>query len=277
MLEKQPDGLPVVPVGATTEDPDMEVDFSHVPFNDESDADEEGGPAGAAAGGPRDDSLLQLSATDTTAGGIDTMGVSGLDESIDTTTTTTGQNKRITPPPKRKRKKRRKVVIDNNSTELSNEDIKSMLADTSDIVGRQEHPAEDHDELQDTPTNNNNNKDQPVVLTRPFLADDGHLNQQLVQLWNDNFYRANDGPCPFEKRPDAEDVEENRQEQPQEDEDASRSDLDATEFPPANNLDEEEEEPLDFPAPMMDEDDGPGPALDEDDEEEDQAHERQGT
>jgi hypothetical protein len=58
ILEKQPDGLSVAPVGATTEDPNREADFSHIPFHDDSDYEEEAGPPGAAASGPRDDSLL---------------------------------------------------------------------------------------------------------------------------------------------------------------------------------------------------------------------------
>jgi hypothetical protein len=109
----QPDGLPVAPVGATTEDPDREADFSHIPFHDDSDAEEEGDPPGAATGGPRDDSLLQLSAANDTTGGMDTKRVSGLDESMDTSTTA-GQ-KRVNTPPKRKRKKRRKVSPKPNS------------------------------------------------------------------------------------------------------------------------------------------------------------------
>jgi hypothetical protein len=48
--------------------------------------------------------------------------------------------------------KKRKVVIDNENTELSNEQIKAMLADTDDIVRRKVHPAEDYDDKEEETT-----------------------------------------------------------------------------------------------------------------------------
>jgi hypothetical protein len=244
-MDKSQDAAMMDDLNPLRQDEEEEEDFAHVPFDDE---EEEEQPAAAAA---NDDSLLRLShGGGTDISGLDTSGLSGLDESREEDAT--NSKRAATETPKRKRRKRRKVVIDNNSTELSNEHIRSMLADTSDIVKRQVHPADIDDE---------EGKDSRAaaafvpILTQPFLADDGHLHPELAALWNDNFYRALDKPCPFEKREDEGDVEQVRQ-APNDpnDEEASRSDMeDNGPVPTMDDQEMEEEEPEDFAAPQLDE------------------------
>jgi len=229
-----------------------EEDFAHVPFDEEEEEEEQ--PAAGGAG--NDDSLLRLShGGGADISGLDTSGLSGgLDESREEQGAT---NKRAADDeqiPKRKRRKRRKVVIDNDSTELSNEHIRAMLGDTSDIVKRQVHPADLLDE-EDGAEESTAAAVFVPILTQPFLADDGNLHPELAALWRDNFYRALDQPCPFEKVQDEGDVEQVRQ-APQEpnDEEASRSDMEDDGPKPTKDGQqmEEEEEPDDFPPPQLD-------------------------
>jgi hypothetical protein len=248
-----------------------EVDFAHVPFDEEE--EEEQQPANGA-GAANDDSLLRLSHEGGGAdiSGLDTSGLSGLDESREEQDAA-GSKRAATETPKRKRRKRRKVVIDNDSTELSNEHIRTMLADTSDIVKRQAHPADVDDE--DTKDSRAAAAFVPI-LTQPFLADDGHLHPELAALWKNSFYRALDQPCPFEKRVDEGDVEQVRQapNQDHNDEEASRSDMEDNVAMPNKEM-EEEEEPDDFPAPDFDqeeEEDQVAPAFDDSEQEEDIVH-----
>lgn len=237
---------------------DEPMDFAHVPFDDEE--EEEDQPAVH----PNDDSLLQLSAS----GAADISGLAspGLDDSREESSLKRAAESAV----KRKRRKRRKVVIDNDNTELTNEHIKSMLADTSDIVKRMRHPA-DVDDDEDEAEKANKVAFVPIV-TRPFMADDGHLHPQLVALWQDSFHRALDRPCPYERQENTEDVEHARQ-AAQDDEEASKT-SDLMDQGPVPNLndEEEEEEPDDFAPPPMDdeeeEEDPINPPMDSDSEQE---------
>ncbi|KAL3774900.1 hypothetical protein ACHAW5_009119 [Stephanodiscus triporus] len=90
-------------------------------------------------------------------------------------------------------KKRRKIVIDNNQTELTSEQMKAMLRDTSDIVLQNvihlaSWPREDAEEednylglcpaIQRLPTDH--------LLARPCIGDDGGLAPELLALWGRN-------------------------------------------------------------------------------------------
>ena len=90
-------------------------------------------------------------------------------------------------------KKRRKIVIDNNQTELTSEQMKAMLRDTSDIVLQNvlhlaAWPREDAEEedkyvglcpaIQRLPAE--------LLLARPCVGDDGGLAPELLALWGRN-------------------------------------------------------------------------------------------
>ncbi|KAL7540214.1 hypothetical protein ACHAXR_009950 [Thalassiosira sp. AJA248-18] len=125
------------------------------------------------------------------------------------------------PKKKRKRnvgpkrmKKRRKIVIDNNATELTSDQMKSMLRDTSDIVLRNvphlaawpRDDAEDEDAagggyggicpaLQKLSTER--------LLARPCIGDDGGLAPELLALWGRNMCKITGKPgtqLPFRMR-----------------------------------------------------------------------------
>ena len=135
-------------------------------------------------------------------GGASTQGVSigGLDISNDTgggkeaTSPPTGRNKRRSATkPRVRRKKRRKVVVDNDETELTNEHIKNMLADTTDIVRDIVHPATWVPGQQDQSLPQDRNKERlfqhlsyEQLFTRPSLGDDGRLAPELLDLWKLN-------------------------------------------------------------------------------------------
>lgn len=91
-------------------------------------------------------------------------------------------------------KKRRKIVIDNNQTELTSEQMKAMLRDTSDIVLQNvpslaSWPREGIEEEEDAyvglcPALQNLPVEQ--LLSRPCVGDDGGLAPDLLALWGRN-------------------------------------------------------------------------------------------
>ena len=211
-------------IGAPPTEQQEDDDFGEIAFEDSEDEDR--GPLQDDKDVP-DDSLLQLSrASDVNDNTI----ISGLDESREETV----GEKRPSPEPKRRRRKRRKVVIDNNATELSSEHIKDMIANTDDIVRRQVHPAEEESVYKP--------QAQPYepVLTRPFLADDGQLHPALAQLWRQNFYRALEEPCSYQRIEPVDDVEQVREER---EEPASDMEEDENEIVKEGAFAQEEEEP----------------------------------
>jgi len=108
------------------------------------------------------------------------------------------------------KKPRRKIVIDNNQTELTSEQMKAMLHDTSDIVQQDvphlaAWPREDAEEedgyegicpaLQKLPTER--------LLARPCIGDDGGLAPELLALWGRNMCKITGKPgtqLPFRMR-----------------------------------------------------------------------------
>ena len=111
----------------------------------------------------------------------------------------------VTPPRRRRRttgptrlRKRRRVVVDNDRTELSNDHIRAMLRDTSDIVWWGEHPAA-------WPRNKGGNEEEQAhsslstalqwlpatrLLARPCLGDDTGLAPELLAMWGRNARRV---------------------------------------------------------------------------------------
>jgi hypothetical protein len=215
-------------------DPEEEepTDFGAIPFDDDSE-DEKENPLQQEQQPPQDDSLLQLSAR--TSDAHDISGISGLtlDEGEEES------KKRPLDAPKPRRRKRRKVVIDNDETELSTEHIKNMITNTDDIVQRQVHPAELHAE---PPAPNR------IVLTQPFLADDGQLHPALQQLWRDNYWRALEEPCSYERDEPTDDVEHVRKDGTLSDlEDDEEEELSTTGMAKQQaQKQDQEEEPTDF-------------------------------
>ena len=125
---------------------------------------------------------------------------------VDDTTTIAGR-KRMK---KHRNKKRRNIVIDNNKMELTSEQMKDMLRDTSDIVQQDvphlaAWPREDAEEedgyegicpaLQKLPTER--------LLARPCIGDDGGLAPELLALWGRNMCKITGKPgtqLPFRMR-----------------------------------------------------------------------------
>jgi hypothetical protein len=141
--------------------------------------------------------------TDNTEGGMDNSNII-----IDNTTAK-----------QRRPRKRRKIITDDGRTELSNDHIRSMIADTSDICrgsGRMNgdliHPAtwvkpksgsaivtckDDSNmfyDYSDIDVQKNQNHillwntlvPQERLFCRPALSDDGHLSSELIHLWSRN-------------------------------------------------------------------------------------------
>ena len=112
---------------------------------------------------------------------------------VDDTTTIAGR---------KRMKKRRNIVIDNNQMQLTSEQMKAMLRDTSDIVQqdvphvaawpREDAEAEEdgHDgicpALQKLPTER--------LLARPCIGDDGGLAPELLALWGRNMCKITGKP-----------------------------------------------------------------------------------
>jgi len=125
---------------------------------------------------------------------------------VDDTTTIAGR-KRMK---KHRNKKRRNIVIDNNQMELTSEQMKDMLRDTSDIVQQDvphvaAWPRKDEEEeygydgicpaLQKLPTER--------LLARPCIGDDGGLAPELLALWGRNMCKITGKPgtrLPFHMR-----------------------------------------------------------------------------
>jgi len=267
---------------------EYEDDFN-VPFADDSEDEQgpSGGAAAAAAAPALDDSMLQLS----NEGGSATnnrSNLSGLDESPASKRSRDQAQESATK--NRKRRKRRKVVIDNDKTELSNDHIRDMLRDTSDIVRRMVHPSSAWDEetvAYFSPNNQQGDMAGPPILTQPFLADEAdqggaYLHPRIRKLWQDNYWKALGQPCPFQKRTpqqdeDGDSVEQVRRDRGGDEETEEQSDIEVP-MPGADDDDvakRDENEDQDFDMPLMDEEDeeepADAPALDFDDEEEDVA------
>lgn len=111
----------------------------------------------------------------------------------------------------RRMRKRRRLVIDNDRTELTNDQIKSMLTDTGDVVLQSRmHPA-DYAEPEGEVAREGVPSAPAVsdsiilstltydrLLTRPNLGDDGALNPELLELWQHNAARVMGKPhLPF--------------------------------------------------------------------------------
>ena len=119
--------------------------------------------------------------------------LSGLEEE-DTSKTGSAKNKRKRAVNGRRMKKRRKIVIDNNQTELTSEQMKAMLRDTSDIVMQNvQHlaawPRDDVDEEEDAhlgicPALQRLSAEQ--LLARPCIGDDDGLATELLAMWGRN-------------------------------------------------------------------------------------------
>ena len=213
--------------------------------------------------------------------------------------------------PRKRRRKRRKVVIDNNATELTTEHIRDMISNTDGIVRTMIHPASIWDEeglgrdyktlvkersAQDgitiinftttttTGVNNKKKSSTKIVvpsLTRPFLVDESEMNggesrlhPDLQKLWQDNYWKALDQPCPFKRRDVAaedepvDDVERVRRD------DGSKADDDSDLGSQQSdlNVEKENQQPQEG-GPPLDEDDFNFPTGDDDDEEEEEQEE----
>ena len=207
--------------------------------------------------------------------------------------------------PRKRRRKRRKVVIDNNETELTTEHIRDMISNTDGIVRTMIHPASIWDEeglgrdyktlvkerlardgitfinlitTEGSSTNkkkNNKGKNAVPSLTRPFLVDESEMNgggsrlhPDLQKLWQDNYWKALDQPCPFKRRDVAmeeepvDDVERVRRDDGKADDDSDlgsqQSDL---------NVEKEDQDPQEG-GPPLDEDDFNFPTGGDEEEEE---------
>jgi hypothetical protein len=119
-------------------------------------------------------------------------------------------NKRQPAPAKNKPRKRRKVVIDNDATELSNDHIKSMIANTGDLQLAKSHPADWNPGMDNA--NTNISRPQEVRnkndLWRPFLAQHGACHPALQDLWDQSYYQVLERPCPFAKKKQQEEQEQ---------------------------------------------------------------------
>ena len=152
-------------------------------------------------------------------------------------------------------KKRRKIVIDNDHTELSNEHIKAMLAHTGDTLVEPLHPS--------TATAGSASTAVPrlpfdVLLTRPSLADDGHLAPELLEVWKRNTAKVAGKPFAYPLMEDDDDddsMEEVRRNE-------SQGEVTDNEPPLPLEEDEDDEPPMPF-----DDDDAAMPPPDDDDEE----------
>jgi hypothetical protein len=224
-------------------DQDDDDDMAAVPFDDD---DEEPQPNNVSGLDPS--SSLHASGVDvsgTTTGGVSIGGLAD-DQSLNSTNT---NHKRTATPllPKAKPRKRRKVVIDNDATELSNDHIKSMIADTGDLRTRKSHPADWNPNMtttMDTSNQDHHHKNHnPTSLWRPFLAQqEGACHPALQELWNQSYYQALEQPCSFAKK----------QQQPQEEHDEVEDG--SIEETRRQQEEEEEEQSMDVPVNMDDDD-----------------------
>jgi len=106
-------------------------------------------------------------------------------------------------PVEPKKQRRRRIIVDKDDIELTNEDIRSMLNDTSDIVlDSVVHPADWKDSGHRTSKRRRRNRFNCTVarevtmlpweqlLHRPCLADDGLLCRELLEMWQQNMSGA---------------------------------------------------------------------------------------
>ena len=270
MLTKGTDDSLLVPKERDSEDlptefpmPDddgIDQDLSNIPFDDD---DDDGGDHEQ-----RDASLVRLSGVD--AGDSPAAHIGGLQDDDDgelnannkrNTPATPSDSLASQPPAKRpRRKRRRKVVIDNHNMELTSEHIKAMIADTSDIVKRQLHPADDDDDDDQDPDTTHERKSPAKSTTtlrwsewersmiRPFLLDQGPpLPPVLEDLWSSSHYRVLNVPCSFQTQPS-----EDQPPQEDDDDDDNKSETPSAielargggeeDVPPVDHDDEEEED-----------------------------------
>jgi hypothetical protein len=178
---------------------------------------------------------------------------------------------------KRKRgPKRRRIIVDKDEIELTNEDIRQMLADTSDTMLQDDsHPA-DWDEEGDgeqgpgeRPNNNNNKAGRSTkrrrrnrfnvsiskdvmalsyeqLLARPCIADDGLLCPELLNVWQQNM---GTGPSAFLQRGEGEEELEEASK------DGATAETEHVENVPKAKTTEEEEDEDGKPAATADVDD----------------------
>jgi cohesin complex subunit SCC1 len=249
---------PVTPGGGMSDQGDFpmadETDFGNIPFDDEEDA------VRPTAG--RESSINMSIQQDDSLSHNGGLSVGGLDLSNDTAVATPPKSrKRASVGPKRMRK-RRKVVIDNENTELSNQHIKNMLADTSDIVQHRMHPSA-WIPGQEASTHTRSDKDllfaylsYEKLFTRPALGDDGQLAPELLELWARNTAPILGKPLNYRMRQDAdesmeddEEIETARQQRQSVGGEGEpvREEEDENDFPPPDDQDEfprQEDEPM---------------------------------
>ena len=251
-------------------------DLSHIPFDDDDEA-----PPSANR-----DERLRLSGLDDSRDASAGVSIGGLLDDDDEEIAEVGGNEtnepskrkaaEVTPKPRKKRRKRRRVVIDNEESELSNDHIRDMLNDTSDIVSRQRHPAdaddEEDEETVDAGLMGGGNRPKNVseweeTLTRPFFADDGQLPEDLLRMWKDNYYRALGQPSPYdllggENNGDEDEDDDSVEQARRQDGDEEAEPQEGGQFEP-NDGDEEgvngEQEPQDEGCIMMPDDEEEGP------------------
>lgn len=233
-----------------------DTDFGNIPFDDEEDA------VRPTAG--RESSINMSIQQDDSLSHTGGLSVGGLDVSNDTAIASPpNRRKRASAVGPKRMRKRRKVVIDNENTELSNQHIKNMLADTSDIVRRRMHPSA-WIPGQEASTHTRSDKDllfaylsYEKLFTRPALGDDGQLAPELLELWGRNTAPILGKPFPYQMRQDTdesmeeeEDIEATRQQRQSvggEGEPARKEEEDENDFPPPDDQDEfprEEDEPI---------------------------------
>lgn len=236
----------------------MDGDISNIPFDDD---DEEASREDQA---PSDSSIrldLSRSKDDLTDMGLP---VSPEEEKP--------KKKRKSTVDRRKRK-RRKVLIDNDNKDLSNEHIRAMLKDCSDIVlDNKIHPADWIE--QDAETRTDASKDlrtalpYDVLIARPRLGDDGCLNPELLALWTTNASEVRGKPKSYRLRgrageeqrartiiedaAKAEDVEIRRRDQ--ESDSGSEKDSMDGEFAVADDIPQDASDLLEAPPAFDDED-----------------------
>jgi len=200
---KQDDSNAPVTPGARSDEEEFPMpeddDMANIPF------DEEEAPQAGRA------SSLNLSISRDDSAGV-TAEVGGLDVSHEDSVKSDRRRKRVSD--RKRMRKRRKVVVDNDETELSNAHIKSMLADTNDIVMQNVvHPATwvPGQEPHFTRTDEDllfEHLSYEKLLTRPALGDDGQLTPELLKLWARSTAPILGKPFAYKKRKQTEEEEE---------------------------------------------------------------------
>jgi hypothetical protein len=203
--------------------------------------------------------------------------VGGLEEEEEEEVASTKKRKAEKP---KKARKRRKIVIDDDKTELSNQHIHDMLADTSDIVRQDDfHPATWVPGMENqVPTEKTDREllytylSYEKLFTRPSLGDDGLLAPELLALWARNAAPVLGKPFPYKMRDAAapqEEEEESDQEVARQEESIEGEQMEveppANDFSPQPPQDDDEFPPQDDdeqPVPF-DDDDAMAPAMDD--------------